>query len=165
MLIETDSIRLGRSIANRSFSGLMDLYEQNYIRLRKIAPDLGVADNMISSVAGNHDLFLSVHDRCRYTTMLSMTYRFGKPGHYLYEPDLHLKMYHDAKVVDVQHLHSRSKGLIVADDLLNKKWTTNRYLFKWLGYCLYQRHFFQPLTQLKTRKKANDLLLKNYISH
>ncbi len=151
MLIETESIRSGRSIANRSFSGLMDLYEQNYIRLRKIAPDLCLADNMISSVDGHHDLFLFVHERCKYTTMLSMTYRFGKPGRYLYEPDLHLKMYHDAKVVEVQHLNSRSQGLIVVDDLLIKKWAINRYLFKWLGYCLYQRHFFQPITRLKTR--------------
>lgn len=151
MLIETDSIRSGRSIANRSFSGLMDLYEQNYIRLRKIAPDLGVADCMMSSVVGHNDLFLIVHERCKYTTMLSMTYRFGKPGHYLYEPDLHLKMYHDAKVVEVRHLHSRSQGLILVDDLLIKKWSTNRYLFKWLGYCLYQGHFFQPITCLKAR--------------
>ena len=151
MLIETESIRSGRSIANRSFSGLMDLYEQNYIRLRKIAPDLCLADNMISSVDGHHDLFLFVHERYKYTTMLSMTYRFGKPGRYLYEPDLHLKMYHDAKVVEVQHLNSRSQGLIVVDDLLIKKWAINRYLFKWLGYCLYQRHFFQPITRLKAR--------------
>jgi len=151
MLIETESIRSGRSIAKRSFSGLMDLYEQNYIRLRKIAPDLGVADNMISSVVGHHDLFLTVHERCKYTTMLSMTYRFGKPGRYLYEPDLHLKMYHDAKVVEVQHLHSRSQGLIVVDNILIKKWVTNRYLFKWLGYCLYQGHFFQPINRLKVK--------------
>jgi uncharacterized protein YqiB (DUF1249 family) len=83
--------------------------------------------------------------------MLSMTYRFGKPGRYLYEPDLHLKMYHDAKVVEVQHLHSRSQGLIVVDNILIKKWVTNRYLFKWLGYCLYQGHFFQPITRLKVK--------------
>lgn len=151
MLIEAEAIRSGRSISSKSFSGLMDLYEQNYIRLRKMVPDLGVADHMISSAAGYSDLFLSVHERCKYTTMLSLTYRFGKPGRHLFEPDLHLKVYHDAKVVEVQHLNSRSQGLIVVEDLLIKKWAINRYLYKWLGYCLYQGHYFQPMKHLKAR--------------
>lgn len=151
MLIEADDIRLGRTIQPKSFAGLMDLYEQNYIRLRKIAPDLSIADQMISSVEGHCDLFMSVRERCKYTTMLSMTYRFGQPGNYLFEPDLHLKIYHDAKVVEVQHLHSRSQGLIVVDDLLIRKWATNRYLYKWLGYCLYQGHYFQPMRHMKAR--------------
>ena len=154
MLIEADTIQSGRSISPKTFSGLMDLYEQNYIRLRKIAPDLDVADHMISSVTGHCDLFLAVQERCKYTTMLSLTYRFGKAGKYLFEPDLHLKVYHDAKVVEVQHLNSRSQGLIIVDDLLIKKWSTNRYLFKWLGFCLYQGHYFQPMRHLRSRTTA-----------
>ncbi|MFT5662809.1 MAG: hypothetical protein ACI9JR_000179 [Gammaproteobacteria bacterium] len=150
MLIDVDGVRSGRIVTDRSFAGLMNLYEQNYIRLRKIAPDLGVANHMISSVIGHCDLFLTVHERCKYTTMLSMTYRFGKSGNYRFEPDLHLKIYHDAKVVEVQHFHSRSKGLIIVDDLLIRKWDTNRYLFKWLGYCLYQGHFFLPTKHLRS---------------
>jgi uncharacterized protein YqiB (DUF1249 family) len=154
MLIESDAVRSGRSITTKSFAGLMDLYEQNYVRLRTIAPDLGVADHMISSVAGHCDLFLTVHERCKYTTMLSMTYRFGQPGNYLFEPDLHLKFYHDAKVVEVQYLNSRSQGLIIVDDLLIRKWATNRYLYKWLGYCLYQGHYFQPMKHLRVKALA-----------
>jgi uncharacterized protein YqiB (DUF1249 family) len=61
MLLELDSVRTGSAIEPHSFSGLMDLYEQNYIRLRKIAPDLTVADQMISSVPGHTDLYLSVN--------------------------------------------------------------------------------------------------------
>ena len=74
----------------------MELYEQNYMRLRNIAPDLKVADEMISSVPGHQDLFLSITQRCRYTTMLRMTYQFEEEGKLLFEPDLHLKVYHDA---------------------------------------------------------------------
>ena len=149
MLLELDPVRSGHAVTPNSFSGLMDLYEHNYMRLRKIVPDLSVADQMISSVPGHADLYLSVKQRCKYTTMLSMTYRFGKSGYYLFEPDLHLKVYHDARVVEVQHLLKRHYGLIEIDNLLRHKWAMNRFLFKWLGFCLYQGHYFQPMKQLK----------------
>jgi uncharacterized protein YqiB (DUF1249 family) len=149
MLLELDSTRSGSVIEPRSFSGLMDLYEQNYLRMRKLVPDLTVADQMISSVPGHADLYLSVKQRCKYTTMLSMTYRFGESGHYLFEPDLHLKIYHDARVVEVQHLLKRQHGLVHTDHMLGHKWTMNRFLFKWLGFCLYQGHFFQPMDNFK----------------
>lgn len=155
MLLELDCTRSGRAIEPHSFSGLMDLYEQNYIRLRQIAPDLTVADQMISSVPGHSDLYLSVKQRCKYTTMLSMTYRFGKPGDYLFEPDLHLKVYHDARVVEVQHLVNRQQGLLQTDHMLGHKWTMNRFLYKWLGFCLYQGHFFQPMEAFKNN--INDI--------
>jgi len=152
MLLELESVRTGGAIEPHSFSGLMDLYEQNYIRLRKIVPDLTVADQMISSVPGHTDLYLSVKQRCKYTTMLSMTYRFGGSGNYLFEPDLHLKIYHDARVVEVQHLLKRQHGLVHTDHMIGHKWTMNRFLYKWLGFCLYQGHFFHPMIHLNENR-------------
>jgi uncharacterized protein YqiB (DUF1249 family) len=145
MLLELDSFRSVHTITPSSFSGLMDLYEQNYLRFRKLVPDLSIADQMISSVPGHSDLYLSVKLRCKYTTMLSMTYRFEKSGHYLFEPDLHFKVYHDARVVEVQHLLKRHYGLVENDRLMQHKWEMNRFLFKWLGFCLFQGHYFQPM--------------------
>jgi hypothetical protein len=145
MLLELDSFRSVHTITPSSFSGLMDLYEQNYLRFRKLVPDLSIADQMISSVPGHSDLYLSVKLRCKYTTMLSMTYRFEKSGHYLFEPDLHFKVYHDARVVEVQHLLKRHYGLVENDRLIQHKWEMNRFLFKWLGFCLFQGHYFQPM--------------------
>ena len=145
MLLELDSLRSAHTITPSSFSGLMDLYEQNYLRFRKLVPDLSIADQMISSVPGHSDLYLSVKLRCKYTTMLSMTYRFEKSGHYLFEPDLHFKVYHDARVVEVQHLLKRHYGLVENDRLMQHKWEMNRFLFKWLGFCLFQGHYFQPM--------------------
>ncbi|MEE8364736.1 MAG: DUF1249 domain-containing protein [Gammaproteobacteria bacterium] len=149
MLLDFDSVQSGRSIEVRSFSGLMDLYEQNYLRLRKLAPDLSVADQMISSVAGHTDLYLSVRERCKYTTMLSMTYRFGEPGDYVFEPDLHLRVYHDARVVEVELFHQRKHGWVFNGYSLQHKWVMNRFLYKWFGFCVHQGHFFQPMTHLK----------------
>jgi uncharacterized protein YqiB (DUF1249 family) len=149
VLLDLAPVRHGRAANARSFAGLMELYEQNYMRLRNIAPDLKVADEMISSVPEHQDLFLSITRRCRYTTMLRMTYRFEDEGEVLFEPDLHLKVYHDARVVEVQQLQSRSRGPLYLADLIEQKWLMNRFLYKWLGYCLYQGHYFQPLNYLK----------------
>ena len=149
MLLELDPVRSGHTITPNSFSGLMDLYEHNYMRLRKIAPDLSIADQMISSVDGHSDLYLSVKQRCKYTTMLSMTYRFGTPDDYVLEPDLKLRIYHDAQLVEVQQLNSRSHGFLDVNTAIAQKWRMNRFLYKWLGYCLHQGHFFQPMRHLK----------------
>ena len=108
-----------------------------------------VADQMISSVAGHQDLYLSVRERCKYTTMLNMTYRFGDDGNTVFEPDLELKVYHDARVVEVQQFRKRQQGWVFNDYSLQHKWAMNRFLFKWLGYCGYQGHYFQPMIHLK----------------
>ena len=149
MLLDLSPVRRGRAANPRSFAGLMELYEQNYMRLRNIAPDLTVADEMVSSVPDHQDLFLSITQRCRYTTMLRMTYQFEDEDKLLFEPDLHLKVYHDARVVEVQQLQSRSRGPLYLADLIEQKWMMNRFLYKWLGYCLYQGHYFQPLQHLR----------------
>lgn len=150
MLLDLNPVRAGRDANARSFAGLMELYEQNYLRLRNIAPDLKVADEMISTVPGHQDLFMSITQRCRYTTMLRMTYQFEEQGKLLFEPDLHLKVYHDASVIEVQQFISRSQGPMYIADMIDQKWRMNRFLFKWLGYCLHQGHYFQPMQHLKS---------------
>ena len=149
MIIDLAPVRRGRHAHARSFAGLMELYEHNYIRLRNLVPDLQVADEMVSTVPGHQDLFLSITQRCKYTTMMRMTYRFEEDGQPLFEPDLHLKMYHDARVVEVQQMQSRSFGPMYLAEKKEKKWRMNRFLYKWLGYCLYQGHYFQPMQHLK----------------
>ena len=149
MLLDLAPIRQGRSVPARSFAGLMELYEQNYIRLRNIAPDLAVADEMISAVPGHQDLYLSITQRCKYTTMLRMTYQFAQAEQTLFEPDLHVKIYHDARVVEVQQLQSRTHGPLYIARLIEQKWMMNRFLYKWLGYCLHQGHYFHSMKHLK----------------
>ena len=154
MLLDLKPVRAGRAANARSFAGLMELYEHNYMRLRNIVPDLTVADEMISVVPDHQDLYLSVTERCKYTTMLRMTYRFETANEVLFEPDLHLKMYHDARVVEVQQFVSRAHGPMFMADMLEQKWRMNRFLFKWLGYCSYQGHYFQPMRHLKASKEG-----------
>lgn len=150
MQIDLAPVRRGRAANARSFAGLMELYEHNYIRLRNMAPDLNVADEMISTVPRHQDLFLSITERCKYTTMLRLTYCFEEAGQPLFEPDLHLKVYHDARVVEVQQFHSRTRGPLFIADMIEQKWMMNRFLYKWLGYCQHQGHYFHPMQHLKS---------------
>lgn len=150
MLADLGSVKTGQIIKPHSFSGLMNLYEYNYLRLRKIAPDLQIADEMISLSPGHLDLYLSVTERCKYTTMIQMTYRFHKNDTLICQPDMHIKIYHDARNAEVQDRLDRKHRRIYSGETLQQKWKLNRFLYKWLGYCIYQGHFFHPVSNLKS---------------
>jgi len=149
MLADFESVKTGQIIKPRSLSGLMDLYELNYLRLKKLAPDLTIADEMISVSNGHLDLFLTVTQRCKYTTMLTLTYRFEKADKTILQPDLHLRIYHDARIAEVQDRLDRKHHRIYSNHNLQQKWKLNRFLYKWLGYCIYQGHYFHPVSNLR----------------
>jgi len=152
MLADFESVRTGQIIISRSFSGLMDLYEHNYLRLRKIVPDLEIADEMISVTPGHLDLYLSVTERCKYTTMVRMTYQFKQEGKVVCQPDMHIRIYHDARIAEVQDRLDRKHRRIYSGKTLEQKWKLNRFLYKWLGYCIFQGHYFHPASNLKALK-------------
>ena len=149
MLADFESVKTGQIIKPKSFSGLMDLYEHNYLRLRRIAPDLEIADRMISVSAGHLDLFLSVEERCKYTTMLSMTYHFEDQGREICQPDMHIRIYHDAHIAEAENRLDRHARRVYSGATLEQKWKLNRFLYKWLGYCIFQGHCFHPISNLK----------------
>ena len=128
------------------FVSLMDLYEGNYIKLRKLLNGLDPQDDAVISRADGHlDLYLSIVERSKYTTTLYLTYCFPEEQGIQMEPNLRIRIYHDAKLAEVMagHLHH---GRLVLDNLpadaLYKKWQLNRFFNKWLGYCLRQGHSF-----------------------
>lgn len=131
----------------RGFVSLMDLYENNFLRLRKLVPDLhALEESAYSRINGCMGLHLSVLDRSRYTTTLRMTYHFTEGSRLYAEPDLRIRVYHDARLVEVLsgHLkHGRQRFEHLPADAKKEKWKLNRFLFKWLGFCLHQGHHFQ----------------------
>jgi len=135
----------------RDLPGLMELYELNYIQLRRLIPDLDILpDRVVSQVQGALDLHLTIVERAPYTTTLRLTYRFEDESGSFPAPDLVLRMYHDAQVAEVIS-RGRRRGRRGAEYdrfhqryPLEKKWEVNRFLHKWLGYCLHQGHGFSP---------------------
>ncbi len=136
-----------------TFAALMDLYERNYINMRRLIPVMPPASAIcISRVSGNLDLHLRVVERNRYTSELRLSYQFIQDnGAMTTEPNLLIRVYHDAQLAEVMAAQPRHYAALTADLLLNPRangvglrtrWQINRFLFKWLTYCLRQGHCF-----------------------
>lgn len=149
MLLKEPSAVLARP-QPRSFAALMELYEANYIRLRRLCPGLSsIAHRAVSSVPGALDLHLEILERRRYTTTLLLTYYFRcEDGPPRANPNLVVRLYHDARQAEVLSGSCRRSRREIRvqelpwDSALACKWRLNRFLFKWLGYCLHQGHRF-----------------------
>lgn len=149
MLIE-DRCTYCDSPQPRSFAALMEMYEANYIRLRRLCPDLSsIADETVSRVSGTLDLHLSILERTPYTTTVLLTYHFdGDCAGKRPNPNLIIRVYHDARQAEVLSRSCRREHRDVTvnslpmDSALLCKWRLNRFLYKWLGYCQRQGHQF-----------------------
>jgi hypothetical protein len=129
----------------------MTLYESNFIRLGWIAPDVRrLPRRSVSCAAGDCPLELTVLDRARFTTTLSLSYLFEDASGRLREPELELRVYHDARLAEAsgsadaaRHpaLHRLREALPVAAD---GRWPANMLLNKWLEYCAERGHRFAP---------------------
>ena len=128
------------------FVSLMDLYENNYLRLRRLIPHLeSLPDRAVSHREGCLSLHVAIIERSRFTTTLRLTYLFDDHGTEVAEPDLTVRVYHDANQVEVLtgHLrHGRLRYDHIPEMAIPVKWKINRFLYKWLGYCLYLGHSF-----------------------
>ncbi len=135
----------------RDLPALMELYELNYIQLRQLVPDLdAIQECSLSLVEDALDLHLTVVERCKYTTTLNLTYQFSDPQGSFPAPDVVIRMYHDAQLAEVIS-RGRRRGRRDAEYdrfhhqySIQTKWQVNRFLHKWLGYCLHTGHTFSP---------------------
>ncbi len=148
----------------RSFAGLMEIYESNYIQLRRLCPDLhALQDEVVSRVAGAMDLHLRLIERSRYTTTVLLTYTFeDADGDERLNPNLIVRIYHDALQAEVLSRSCRLEGEVGVDHLppegaLKCKWRLNRFLFKWLAYCCRQGHCFSIQDPGKPLVMAQDV--------
>jgi uncharacterized protein YqiB (DUF1249 family) len=142
----------------RSFVALMSLYESNYLRLASLAGDLRrLADCRVSRVADDCDLRLSVTERSPYTTSLDLTYLFAEPDGLSTYPDMRVRVYHDAHLVEAQEwapdaaLQARNprehevlrRLRNAVERELDQRWARNTMLNKWLEYCIDRGHGFR----------------------
>jgi uncharacterized protein len=133
----------------RSFVGLMTLYESNYIRLGWLVADVAaLADRSVSRVADDCPLEITVVDRARFTTTLTMSYLFEEAGVTLRDPGLEIRVYHDARLAEAASLpdsgrHPALRRLQPAQPAkADGRWPANMLLNKWLEYCADRGHRF-----------------------
>jgi len=126
-----------------TFTGLMTLYESNYIKLGLLTPTYEWAkDVLVSSSARDNDLYAEIVKREPYTTTMRLTYWFQEPdGASLADPDLVLRIYHDARLVEAvtsgeAHRHAKLRELAGngSSAELDRRWRLNMILNKWLDY-------------------------------
>lgn len=133
----------------RNLAALIALYESNYVRLLRLVPELNAMEGTtVSRVANALNLYLTVVERSKYTTSLSLTYQFQDGDDFFAEPNAHIRVYHDARAVEVLSQVRRRRTNPVRrwhrrhTPELDRKWELNRFLYKWLGFCQRQGHIF-----------------------
>jgi len=148
-MVTDDLCRISWRARPRSFVSLMTLYESNYIRLGWLVPDLRrLRGSLTSTVAGEPALEISVVEQCRYTTALQLTYLFADGAGAAREPELEVRVYHDARLAEAcgtgsppSHPRLRSLAAGVAPNH-GRRWSCNMLLNKWLEYCVGSGHRF-----------------------
>ena len=125
---------------------LMDLCDENYHHLMRLAPRLQqLQGRRLSRVHQDVDLYLEVLEQTPYTTLIHLTYYFDLHAGQRPDPDATLRVYHDCRQVEVVDLRQR---ILPATDPrtpadLARKWRLNLFLSKWLSYCVREGHRFR----------------------
>jgi uncharacterized protein YqiB (DUF1249 family) len=148
MFVETLQQRV-RLVRPRSFAGLMTLYESNHGRMRQLLGSLRrVPEHCVSRSLTDLPLHVAVQERSAYTTVMQMTYWFDSAEGSIPDPDLSVRVYHDARLAEAvscagRPRHEALQGLWrPARSEMEHRWTLNILLNKWLEYCLDHRHRF-----------------------
>ena len=147
-----DSALLARLSPRNRLDRLMREYERNFERLRFLVPDLReLSGNTVSRAEAVPDLHLQVIDQSAYTTTMVMTYALEIDGTQTPEPEVQVRVYHDARMAEVLAVREpgpsgRSGWCSLRHSAMSRKWRFNRFLGKWLAYCLQQGHGqFEPV--------------------
>jgi len=127
----------------------MTLYESNYVRLSWLFDiDSRLPASAVSADADDIPLYIDVLEHARYTTTLRLTYFFDEKGEKIADPDLRIRIYHDAKLVEARactarHRHEVLRGYRTGPGSeLARRWDRNVMLNKWLEYCIDRGHRF-----------------------
>jgi len=132
-------------IARPTVGALMDLCEENYRHLLRLAPAMcHLRGQYHSRAAGHVDLYLDVLEQTRYTSLIQLTYYFDRRDGRRPDPNALLRVYHDAGQVEVLGLEQRALPIQTppGPQTLGQKWRANLFLSKWLTYCVLQGHRF-----------------------
>jgi uncharacterized protein len=148
MLCEAE-IKLSWRARPRGFVALMGVYESNYLRFLQLAGDpRRLAGTHISRVAGDCELQLAVLEHMPYTSTLTLTYLMDAGANAARErlPDLRLRAYHDARLLEAEEFQAqhktRGQGVRPGERELHQRWARNIMLNKWLEYCAERGHRF-----------------------
>jgi len=130
-----------------SFGGLMELYESNYLFLRRLLPEDGEGVCRVSPLAKGAALHVELLESTPYTRTYYLTHQFlaeeAPAGETL--PALRIRIYYDARVAEVVGRGRRGQAREQGPSL-EWRWRANRFLNRWLRFCLGEGHRFDSPT-------------------
>lgn len=141
---------------------LVALCEHNYVLLQRLMPELRQMRGRYTATLPDHaDLHLDVLEHSRYTSTIHLTYYFRHAQGCQPEPDAILRVYHDARELEVVELHQANTVLSAVPLYevpgLANKWQLNWFVSKWLEYCVGVGYRFHPLHAVPTSQLTPDL--------
>ncbi len=141
--------------------GLMDLCEENYRHIMRLAPCLRELSGCYrSQPAGAMELYLQILEQTPYTSLIHITYYFSQAGGHRPDPDARIRIYHDSRQAEVIHIRQRALPLNSGPlrPTMAQKWKINMFLSKWLAYCRQQQHGFTPDQRIEQMLINDDLV-------
>jgi uncharacterized protein YqiB (DUF1249 family) len=140
---------------------VLDLSEENYVLLMRLAPTLAqMSGRYQSNLEHGMDLYLEAMEQTPYTSLVHLTYYFSHAVGDYPDPDATLRVYHDSRQIDVLDLRQSTLPLHRWGDnpTLEQRWRINLFLSKWLQYCIVQGHGFMS----GSHKVMDGVLLSEY---
>ncbi len=123
--------------------------ESNYVRINKLLSDMDegaeVVYKLYNEGAYLGDIRLQVLETSRYTNLILLE-QIQTSGKWLNNPQLTVRVYHDARMVEVISAADHPRVEAVNDypnhkmHLPDEKLQLNQFLSEWLGYCLNHGH-------------------------
>lgn len=153
MLAHQDKINKNKGLSHKFSTELVELYEACYLRMHLLVPELrsGIQASE-SQVAGCLGLHLKLLDKAKYTSTLMLYYEFTDSAE-KQAPHTQIRVYHDARIAEAlapQQLYNGYTPIDLSANLRDR-WRRNRFLFRWLGYCLHRGHKFVKSPQPSLR--------------
>lgn len=136
-----------RRRAEERFGRLMEIYAENYRLLGLLLDDSSLGrSRFVSRVEGDLPLYLEITERHRHTTFVRVSYMIEEGAAPAVDPDAHLRIYHDAEVAEALHCYPGSLSqplfgaLVPVQDVVEHRWRTNLFVYRWLNYLLERGH-------------------------
>lgn len=129
--------------------------DANYIRLRRLFPDMDQEDDVKFGVRGTMEdgatVEIKITERCPFTTMLTVHVDSEEDKPYIRWPNLDVRIYHDVKTAEVvrfeRHRNFRFRYPTPNPDMFqpDEKSQINKFLGELLTFCIEHGHSLAPV--------------------
>lgn len=129
--------------------------DANYIRLRKLFPDMDAQESrqfgIHTKTREGAKVVIRIEERCPFTTMVSVDVSSEEDQPLIRWPYLELRVYHDVRSAEVarfeRHRNFRYRYSTPNENMFqpDEKSQINKYLGELLNYCLEHGYSLQPV--------------------